>query len=52
MRDRLKPDGIVATMKAVDADGLLFNRYAASFREAGCTSSDGGSRREGCRGSC
>ena len=35
MRDRLKPDGIVATMKAVDAGGLLFNRYAASFREAG-----------------
>jgi len=35
MRERLKPHGIVATMKAVDADGRLFNRYAASFREAG-----------------
>ena len=35
MRERLKPHGIVVTMKAVDADGRLFNRYAASFREAG-----------------
>jgi len=33
--ERLKPHGIVVTMKAVDADGRLFNRYAASFREAG-----------------
>jgi len=35
MRERLKPAGVVATMKAVDAGGRLFNRYAASFREAG-----------------
>jgi spermidine synthase len=35
MRSRLKPNGIVAAMKAIDVDGLLFNRYAASFREAG-----------------
>jgi spermidine synthase len=35
MRERLKPAGIVATMKAVDTEERLFNRYAASFREAG-----------------
>lgn len=35
MRSRLKPNGVVATWKAVDARGRLFNSYAASFREAG-----------------
>jgi spermidine synthase len=35
MRSRLKPAGIVATMKAVDVNGRLFTSYAAGLREAG-----------------